>query len=197
MEVKVSKDDEQMSVVIGHRINVRGTSGSGKSTFARSLAGILDVPYVEIDHLHWKPGWVESSPEELREKVDLATSGDGWVLDGNYRVIREIVDPRVDTMIWLDYPFWVVFGRVFVRTIRRGVRKEVLWDGCQERLWSQFFSRDSILWWTIKTFRRRRRQCREYMASPPEGVTAIRFGSPGEAEAFLEEVESGLLQNHQ
>jgi hypothetical protein len=39
------------------RINVVGTSGSGKTTFARQLAARLDLPYYEMDALFWKPGW--------------------------------------------------------------------------------------------------------------------------------------------
>jgi adenylate kinase family enzyme len=39
------------------RVNVKGSSGSGKSTFARELAAKLDLPYVELDALHHGPNW--------------------------------------------------------------------------------------------------------------------------------------------
>ena len=45
------------------RINVVGTSGSGKTTIGSALAGRLDVPYVELDALAWKPGWVMVEPD--------------------------------------------------------------------------------------------------------------------------------------
>ena len=41
------------------KINVVGTSGSGKSTLARQLAERLDVPYIEMDRLYWRPEWQE------------------------------------------------------------------------------------------------------------------------------------------
>ena len=41
------------------KINVVGTSGSGKSTLARQLAERLDVPYIEMDRLYWRPEWRE------------------------------------------------------------------------------------------------------------------------------------------
>ena len=44
------------------RTSVVGSSGSGKSTVARRLADILGVPYVELDAIHWRPGWVEEEP---------------------------------------------------------------------------------------------------------------------------------------
>jgi adenylate kinase family enzyme len=37
------------------RVNVKGTSGSGKTTFAQELARRLDVPFVELDALHHGP----------------------------------------------------------------------------------------------------------------------------------------------
>ena len=66
------------------RINVLGTSGSGKSTFSKKLADKLNVPYVQLDELFWKPNWTESSDEELFPKLEKAVSSDEWVLDGNY-----------------------------------------------------------------------------------------------------------------
>lgn len=35
------------------KINVVGTSGSGKSTFSRRLAAQLAIPYIEMDALFW------------------------------------------------------------------------------------------------------------------------------------------------
>ncbi|WP_413699614.1 shikimate kinase [Psychromonas sp. KJ10-10] len=47
------------------RINVIGTSGSGKSTFSQKLALKLNYPYLEMDNMFWKANWVESSNEEF------------------------------------------------------------------------------------------------------------------------------------
>ena len=65
------------------RINVLGTSDSGKSTFAKSIAQKCNAPYVQLDELQWKPNWEESSDEEVFPKVEKALSSDRWILDGN------------------------------------------------------------------------------------------------------------------
>jgi hypothetical protein len=41
---------------------------------ARRAAEALGVPFVELDALHWEPGWQEAPDETLRERVSEATS---------------------------------------------------------------------------------------------------------------------------
>jgi adenylate kinase family enzyme len=68
------------------RVNVKGISGSGKTTFARELAGRLGVPYLELDAVHHiGPNWTEATPEQLQASARefMAGAHDGWVIDGN------------------------------------------------------------------------------------------------------------------
>ncbi len=44
---------------------MKGTSGSGKSTFARELASRLELRYVELDALHHGPNWSEPTDESF------------------------------------------------------------------------------------------------------------------------------------
>ena len=67
------------------RINVVGTSGSGKSTISKKLAENLGVPYIELDALFWGPNWTTTPDDEFFESLEKQlTATDGWVLDGNY-----------------------------------------------------------------------------------------------------------------
>jgi len=72
------------STFTGTRINVVGTTGSGKTTTARRLAERLGLRRIELDALFWKPGWEQTPDDEFLPAVDKATLGDNWVLDGNY-----------------------------------------------------------------------------------------------------------------
>ena len=54
------------------RVSVTGTSGSGKTTFARTLAAALGVPHVDLDAINWQAGWYDlnrKEPEEFRRRV--------------------------------------------------------------------------------------------------------------------------------
>ena len=50
------------------RVLVMGSSGSGKSTFARRLSAMTGIPTVSIDALFWKPGWIESGRDEFERR---------------------------------------------------------------------------------------------------------------------------------
>ena len=51
------------------KINVVGTSGSGKSTVSKLLAAKLNYPYIEMDAVYWKADWQEPSDEEFIAKL--------------------------------------------------------------------------------------------------------------------------------
>src|SRR5688572_30807780 len=91
------------------RVAVVGTSCSGKTTFARALAPRLGAPYTELDVLYWGPDWSPRPLDEFRARVEAAVSTPSWVIDGNYSIVRDLVWGRATTLIWLDFPFSLIF----------------------------------------------------------------------------------------
>ena len=169
------------------RAIVIGTSGAGKTTFARALAERMGVPHIEFDAYRHGPNWTETPDDVFRRRVADATAGGGWVADGNYSVVRDIVWTRATAVVWLDYPFPVVFWRLFRRTIRRSVKREELWNGNREQLWRHFFTKDSLFLWALKTHRRRKRGVIAALDMPEyRHLAALRLRSPGEARRLLE-----------
>ena len=65
------------------RVVVVGTSGSGKTTFARALASRIGVPHVEFDAYRHGPNWTETPNDIFRQNLLEALSGPVWVADGN------------------------------------------------------------------------------------------------------------------
>ncbi len=142
------------------RVVVIGTSCSGKTTLAREVAAAIGSPHIELDAIHWGPGWSAAPTEEFRALVRQRITGPSWVVDGNYSDVQDIVWSQATDAIWLNYSFPVVFGRALVRTLRRVLARELLFNGNRESFRNAFLSRGSILWWVMTTFRRRRRQYR-------------------------------------
>ena len=168
------------------RVNVVGTSSTGKTTLALALAERLGIPYIELDALHWEPNWTEAPNEVMRERVRSAISGKAWVVDGNYSAVRDLVWARADTVVWLDLPLPTILARYATRTVRRVRARQELWSGNRERL-GHLLGRDSLLWWILTTYRRRRRDYPVLLAAHPQ-ITAIRLRSPREATAWLASV---------
>ena len=172
------------------RVVVVGTSGSGKTTIARRLAALLGVRHIELDSLHWERGWVEAHPENLRRRVEVALGDDRWVVDGNYSAVRDLIWPKADTLIWLDYSLPRVMWQITSRTAHRIITREELWSGNREGLGAAF-SRHSIIWWAFSTYRKNRRKYTGLASAPEwEHLTWIRHRSPGETTAWLAELSA-------
>ncbi len=170
------------------RIVIVGVSGSGKTSLAQAISGRLALPHTELDALYWGPNWTPVTEERFRARAAAAAEGLGWVLDGNYRLSREVVWPRANLFIWLDYPYPLVLGRLLRRTLRRGLTRETLWEGSHERLLSQFklwSPQESILAWQAKTYNRYRREYARLLP-PHAGARLLRFRHPSQAADWLQ-----------
>jgi adenylate kinase family enzyme len=171
---------------VRRRINVKGTSGTGKTTFSRALAERLALPYVELDALFHGPGWSQPVDEEFQARVRAAMDAapGGWVIDGNYEgSLGATVVGEADTIVWLDLPLHVALRRLFARTSRR-IRDDVeLWNGNRETWRNALLGWNSLFVWTVRShFPRRRRWARHYADDP----RLVRLGSTAEAARWLE-----------
>jgi adenylate kinase family enzyme len=182
---------------LGRRIVVVGSSCAGKSTLGERLAGLLGVPFVELDALHWKPGWQESTDEEFVPKLAAATESDGWVVAGSYhRVATKVVWPRAQTIIWLDLPLPLTLARIVRRSWRRWRRKELLWGTNTEKFWSQFklWDSTSLITFSIRNQRRKHDLYLGAMSDPQwSHARFVRLRSQAEVDHLVRVAESAVV----
>lgn len=175
------------------RIHIIGPGGSGKTSLGAALSARLGIPHVELDDLYWQENWQETPAELFLEKVRTALVGERWVVDGNYRQARDTIWEKADTVVWLDYPIGLVIWWLLRRSIRRAVSQELLWGRNRETLGKLFFSTDSLLFYTLRTFFPRRRRYLDWMAEAMGwGITFVRLRSPRETRLWL----NGLVWEH-
>jgi adenylate kinase family enzyme len=188
-EVKPAQEAAQMTV-LGPRIAVYGPTGSGKTTVARRLGDLLDLPVIELDALFHRTNWEPTPEDEFSAKVsdELRRHPDGWVCDGNYHAIRDIVLPKAETVVWLRLPFPLVFWRLFRRTVTRAWTREPLWGTNYESWRLSFLSRESILLWCITHWRRHVRSITESLEEISHSADIIVLRSMREVRALLSSV---------
>ncbi|GAA5646804.1 MULTISPECIES: shikimate kinase [Vibrio] len=170
------------------KINVVGTSGSGKSTFSRQLADKLRYPHVEMDALFWKANWQESSDDEFFAALIQRLERDCWVLDGNYNRTVPIKWSNVDTVIWIDYSFSRTVYQAVTRALVRSATRKEIWPGTGnvETFRKSFFSKESVVWWSIKHFHRNRERYQAMSQDPQfEHIRFVRLTSPKMAQEFI------------
>ena len=157
-------------------------SGCGKTTFGRRLAERICVPFVELDAIHWQAGWRALDPAELRRRVEPVVSGEAWVVDGSYRgKLGDLVLERADTVVWLDLPRRIWLPRLVVRTLRRTLMRQEIWNGNRESLWTAVAGDDSLFRYALTNERPRRHRYPRELAR----YRVARLRTPGEVEAFL------------
>lgn len=170
------------------KINVIGTSGAGKSTFAKKLSSILNASYIEMDKIFWGPNWKWPSDEEFFQKLRNALSEPRWVLDGNYTRTVPIKWEKIEVVIWLDYSFSRTLFQAIKRAIKRSWTQEEIWEGTgnRESFRKSFFSKDSIIWWTITTHGNTRQKYESYMSDQKfSHIKFIRLKNHSDAQKFL------------
>src|SRR5262249_35041516 len=102
--------------------------------------------------------------------------------------IRDLIWQRANCLIWLDYSFPVIFRRLIARTWRRIVAAEKCCNGNRESFW-RTFSRDSILWWAITTYSRRRREYAPLLeVQARAGKSVFVHTRPIETDAWLRQL---------
>lgn len=182
-----ARDAAEVREPAAARYVVVGSSGAGKTALARRMAARLGVPHVELDALHFAAGWVEVPDEVFAARAGTATATGGWVLDGNYTgVMPGLVWPRAQAIVWLDYPFRTCAWRLLRRTVARSWQRRELWHGNRESWRVSFASRDSVLLWLLRSFRRRRRDYAAAMRDPAHAhLTFVRLRSPRDTERWL------------
>jgi len=167
-----------------NRVMIIGTnSGAGKSTLARLLGEKLGIEPVHFDAIAWKPGWVQASAEEIREKVLEVLPRERWILEGNWspHLWRERIE-RADTIIFFDVNRFVcLFNAIKRRFQYHNQTRPDMGAGCPEKFDWEFF------WWIVWLAPKSRKRKYE-MLNSQTGKRIVILKNRKQAKEFLEKL---------
>jgi adenylate kinase family enzyme len=166
------------------RILVMGSSGSGKSTFARRLSLATGIPVVSLDAMFWKPGWKPSDDAAFGERVAETAHRQRWIMDGDYiSYAGELRRQLADAVIWFDLPRATCTIGILTRiaTSYGRVRPEMA-EGCPEKIDAEFFR----YVWTYRD--RRRPRLLKYFEGLRPDQPLICFTERAQADRYLTEM---------
>lgn len=161
------------------KVTVFGLPGSGKTTFAKTLASQMGVPCLHLDKVLFQGG--KPLPlGEFRAQTAAFTCGSTWVAEGNFHDLADVTWARSDVVVWLDYPLRVLYWRAGRRALRRAAGIEPR----AGRSRKSFFSRRNLAWTVTRKYLRKRPGYGRDLAAL-EGAGVVRFRSPRRAAAWL------------
>lgn len=169
------------------RVLIAGVTGSGKTTLGGRLAALWDLRHVELDALFHGENWTPRP--SFIDDVRAFASEDRWVTEWQYtsKGTDEVLAPRAQLVVWLDYPYRVVRSRLLRRTIGRSILRTRMWnDNVEKPLWRMFRggAEGNIIAWQTKTLH----TWAERMPGVPDQhphLTIVRLRHPRETERWL------------
>lgn len=89
------------------KVIIFGNSGSGKSTLAQAICRADGLAHLDLDVIAWKPGMPPQRKPIGESKADIDAfldSNNGWVIEGCYADLLELVLADCSEMIFLNLP---------------------------------------------------------------------------------------------
>jgi hypothetical protein len=146
---------------------------------------------VELDALYFAPDFSTPSLSVLRERTSAAIACDRWVTDGNKSAVRDLVWPRADTIIWLDYPLMVSLWRLGRRAMKRtwNLHSQAAEAGERKRLPRQLLSAAKGVLSALQSHIGQRREFPRMFAAPEnQHLMVARLRSPRATRLWLARV---------
>lgn len=160
------------------KINIIGSPGAGKSTFARSLREATGLPLYYLDMLWHKPDKTNVTPEEFDALLSEILQKDRWIIDGNYQRTLERRLRECDTVFLLDFPLEVCLSGAESRIGKK--REDMPWIeeefDVEFKQWIVDFSRDQLP------------RVYKLLEKYQKGKTVVIFKSREEADAYLKAI---------
>jgi adenylate kinase family enzyme len=161
------------------RTVVIGCTGSGKSTFAATLAARTGAVHIRRDELG------PEGSDRYRAAVAAAVAGDRWVFDGAPYYADDLVYPRATLIVGFDLPRRTVMRRVIARSMRESLGLAPA-PPHRDRRWRAWRHPEHPVRWAWSTWTERHHELDDLLASGiASGASVVSFSTPCGVTAWL------------
>ena len=164
------------------RAIVIGSSGAGKSTFARKLRDITGLPLYYLDMLGHKSDRTNITREEFDIRLAEILQQERFIIDGNYYRTLEMRLARCDTVFFLNYPLELCLESVIGRA---GQKRE-------DMPWIEETPDPEFLQWIRDFHAATLPEMIGVLESRKDKVNVITFYSREEADAYLAALKENM-----
>lgn len=107
------------------KILIVGVNGAGKTTFAKELSKILDIPLIFIDKIYRTDNWCLADKEYADSVIHSVLREDSWIIDGNNKTTLTDRLRCCDTVFYFDFNTVSCLMSCIKRTIKNyGVQRD-------------------------------------------------------------------------
>jgi len=121
-----------------NKITIIGGPGTGKSTLANNLAGILSLPVYHIDGIHHLENWQIRDKKERDQIILDIIKNSKWIMDGTYHSTLEMRVKNSDVIIFLNYSTFARLKGILSRYFKNKNKEKPEIPGCKERMTLEF-----------------------------------------------------------
>jgi adenylate kinase family enzyme len=168
------------------KVAVFGNTGGGKSTLARRVAELTQLPLYPLDGIQFKAGGIKVPHEEyLKAHADLLKQ-ERWIIDG-FGCVPSAWErfAAADTLIHVDLPLLTHCRWVTKRLVKSMLVTPEGWPD-DSPIWSSTMNSYRVLWLCHRHLTPRYRQLVADTASTKQ---VHHLKSPADMRAFLEVIE--------
>jgi len=164
------------------KVAIFGNAGAGKSTLAKQLADITQLPLVTIDKIMYQPGGAKNPHADYLSIHAELIKEDEWIIDG-YGCVPSAWERfgQADTLIYIDLPLLVHVAWVTKRFVKGLFINPEGWPEHAPMLKSTMTSY-RVVWLCHRKLTPRYRQ---YVAEVAADKQVFHLRSPREIAAFL------------
>ncbi len=165
------------------KVAVFGNAGGGKSTLARRLADLTQLPLYPLDKIEFRPGGGAVPHAEYLKVHAALLREEAWIIDG-FGCVASAWDRfgEADTLVYVDLPLGTHFWWVTKRLIKGLFVNPEGWpDGSP--VWTSTMRSYKVLW---LCHRRLTPRYRQLVANAAVSKRVYHIKSPAQLTAFLD-----------